>query len=121
MLSIYLKYNKPRSTPLPALTHLHVRDNSLKTAVNSCNCTTYNANDLAGHAAAALISAPLIVEQRFSSQSLIHSFESCSVHLSALRVPPSKNLFVHDPSQKVGEPELAQKDLVLTYQAGVRE
>lgn len=62
------------------------------------------------HAAAALIRAPSIVEARFSSQSLIHSFESCSEHLSALRLPPSETLFVPHPSQKVGEPELAGRD-----------
>lgn len=38
---------------------------------------------------------------------------------SALRHPPLQSLFVPVPSQKVGEPELAQKDLVLTHQAGV--
>lgn len=121
MLSFYLKYNKLRSTPLLAPTRRHVRDNSLKTAVNSCNCTTYNAADLAGHAAATLISAPSIAEPRFSSQSLIHSFESRSRALVCS--PPSSlyDLFVPDPSQKVGEPEPAQKDLALTHQAGVSE
>lgn len=90
MLSFYPKHNRPCSAPLPSPAHCHVRDNSLKTAVNSCNCTTYNANDLAGHAVATLISTSSIPKARSSSQSLIHSFEPCSVHLSALGLPPSK-------------------------------
>lgn len=45
---------------------------------------------MAGHPATTLISAPSIAEPLISSQSLIPSFESCSMRLSALRLPPSK-------------------------------
>lgn len=92
----YLKYNKPCSTPLPTPTptHCHIRDNSLKTAVNSCNCTTYNASNLARHAAGTLISTLSIIELCFTSQSLINSFESCSAHLSALHLPPPKTFLL---------------------------
>lgn len=91
--AFYLEYNKPRSTTLPTPTHCRIRDNSLKTAVNICNCTAHNASSLA--------------RCRPINQRSIN-------HCATLRIT-SLHSFAPRPSRKAA----TQEDSVLTYQAGV--
>lgn len=103
-----LKAQLMHCMPSCAPTCCHDGDNSVNTPINSCYCMTYNNSDLALHRS---------LKHIFLSPSsiiLLSLFGSlvCSLLLF-------KNLFVPDPSQRLAEPELVHKDLVLTYQAGV--